>query len=304
MADKPDDAQPAASAAPPSPVPDTTVPAAPAQADQAAVTPAPAAVDSSSSVAGAVTAGDEAKPEAVAAEAAPASEPTLLEKFDTEAAAGEKPAADAKPADKPGEPGAEKPGEAPKAEAAPLPPVDYFKDVKIPDAVTLDDAQRGEVSGALDLLRSGKHAEGTQKLFDLHAKTMQDYADQLGRDQWTKFNETRKGWVDRVKSDNILGGAGHNTAMATVARMRDMAMSSAPRDSEQYKSDQKDFGEFLRATGAGDHPAFLRLLHNFGKWFDEPALPPVDARPPPNPGRPAGESRRGRMYPTMNGDGR
>ena len=117
-------------------------------------------------------------------EAAPASEPTLLETFDAEKAKpvelkpGEKPLEA-----KPGEAKVEaKPGEKP-AEAAPaLPAVDYFKDVKIPETIKVDDTQRADVTKALDSIRSGNSVEGVQQLFTLHEKTMKDYAAQLQRD--------------------------------------------------------------------------------------------------------------------------
>ena len=277
--------EPVAAAPVPSPIPQAPEIAAPVQADQTAALPAAPAVPDPPLAAGAEPV---AKPEAV-----PASEPTLLESFDAEKAKpvelepGEKPA-EAKPAAVEAKPG-EKPAEP--ALAA----VDYFKDVKIPETIKVDDTQRADVTKALDSIRSGKSVEGVQQLFTLHEKTMKAYAEQLQRDQWAAFNETRKGWRTEVMADPVLGGAGHNTAMGAIARMRDLAVPEA---------DRKDFETFLRVTGAGDHPAFLKVMHNFARYFDEPPLPPEGARPPPNPGRPAGESRRSRMYPSMqNGTG-
>jgi hypothetical protein len=290
--------EPAAPAAPAaSPIAE---PAVPAQADQAAAIPAPAVEIVAPAAAGA----EPAKPDA------PASEPTLLENFDTEKAKAEpKPGAQAAEAKVDAKPGDEKPAEIKpgekSTEAAPaLPAVDYFKDVKIPETIKVDDAQRAGVTGALDALRSGKVSEGVQQLFDLHEKTMQAYAKDLQRQQWVAFNETRKGWRTEVMADPVLGGAGHNTAMGAIARMRDLAVSDQKPGTPEYEAQRKEFETFLRVTGAGDHPAFLRMLHNFGRYFDEPPLPPEGARPPPNPGRPAGENRRARMYPSMqNGRG-
>jgi len=296
MADPVDDQSAAAvTAAPSSPpaTPDVPESAAPAHADQVAVTPAP---------------GVESSPAPGAEPIVPEAEPTLLEKFDAEAAKtdeGEKkPDApvEAKPGDaKPTE--AAKAPEAKPVEAAKPEPVDYFKDVTIPETIKVDDAQRGEVTKALDSIRAGKVSDGVQQLFALHDSTMKDYAEQLRRDQWTAFNDTRKGWRTEVMADPILGGAGHNTAMGAIARMRDLAISDAKPGSDEYKQHAKEFETFLRVTGAGDHPAFLRMLHNFARYFDEPPLPPEGIRPPPNIGRQPGD-RRGRMYPSMNGTGR
>ncbi len=295
--------QPAPAATPASaPAPSPEI-AAPVQADLAAATTAPAA-ELPPSAAGAEP---PAKPEE------PAREPTLLEQFDAKKAEESKPAE--KPAEKPADVAKpddsgkkpEETGKIPDAakpvEAAPVVEpvaVDYFKDVKIPETIALADNERKDVTGALDLLRSGKTSEGVQKLFDLHAQTMSQYAEGLRKEQWDTFNDTRKNWVTRVKADPILGGAGHQTAMGTIARMRDLALSSDKPGTEAYTAHKKEFDEFLAVTGAGDHPAFLRMLHNFGRYFDEPALPPDNPRPPSSgPGRPAGESRKARMYPSM-----
>lgn len=285
--------EPAAPAAPAaSPIPE---PAAPVLPDAAISAPA---VEVASPAAGAAPV--EAKPDI------PAAEPTLLETFDAEKAKAAEPKPGEKPAEakveaKPGEekPAEVKPGEKPAEVAPALPAVDYFKDVKFPETIKADDAQKAGVAKALDNLRAGKTTEGVQDLINLHEKTMQAYADDLRRQQWTAFNDTRKGWRTEVMADPILGGAGHNTAMGAIARMRDMAVSDEKPGTPQYEAQRKEFESFLRVTGAGDHPAFLRMLHNFGRYFDEPPLPPEGARPPPNPGRPAGENRRSRMYPSM-----
>lgn len=285
MADPTEDPAPAAlPAIPPVPASDTV--AAPVQADPASSAAAVAPAADSQPAAGA----ESPKPVEPAKPEASVAEPTLLEKFDAEKAKGAEAA-------KPGDP--DKPVET--APAPELPKLDYFKDVKIPETIRLDDAQRGDVTAALDALRGGKTAEGVQKLFDLHDKTMQAYAEQLSRDQWATFNETRKVWRTQVMADPVLGGAGHNTAMGAIARMRDLAVSDAKAGTKEYEAQRAQFDEMLRVTGAGDHPAFLRFVHNFARFFDEPALPPEGARPPPNPGHPAGESRKARMYPSMNG---
>ena len=298
MADPVDDQSAQPAAAPASiPSTETQASAAPVIADQVAATSAPA-VDTSPA------AGAEPSP----APAATEPEPTLLEKFDAEkakTAEGEKkPDAtiEAKPADaKPAE--TVKAPDAKPVEAAKPEPIDYFKDVTIPETIKVDDAQRGDVTKALDSIRAGKVSDGVQQLFALHETTMKDYAEQLRRDQWTAFNKTNQDWKNAVMGDPVLGGAGHNTAMGAIARMRDLAVSDAKPGSDEYKADVKEFETFLRVTGAGNHPAFLRMLHNFARYFDEPPLPPEGIRPPLNIGRQPGD-RRGRMYPSMNGTGR
>lgn len=256
-------------------------PAAPAAA---APDPAPAPVAAVQPDAGAPAA---AAPTEPAAPAAPAPEPTLLQKHDAAAAAATKPADPAKPAEPPkpsaAAPDPAKPTEPASAEppAAPtLEPVEYA--YTLPDTIQMDEATRGAFHTALDAFRTDP-AAGAQGLIDLHNRTMQQYAEHLAAEQHRVFNETRKAWRTEVMASEDMGGAGHETAMGAIARMRDLFVPEA---------DRAAFDQFLMVTGAGDHPAFLRLLHNAARHFDEAPLPPPDPRPAPNGGqRPTGRLR-------------
>ena len=126
----------------------------------------------------------------------------------------------------------------------------------------------------------------------MHAATMQEYATAVAqetakrqRDVWA---ETQKNWRTRVLADAEVGGAGHNTAIAACARMRDEFISSAPKGSARYNKEMAEFQEFDAWTGASNHPAFLRIMHNVARVFDEPqaASIPVDIRPSKSNGRP------------------
>jgi hypothetical protein len=285
----------------PSPSPVATEPAVPVQADQPAV---PAASPTAPT-------GDAADPSAPKPDATAKADdglgPTLLEEFDASkkpAAAPVDPAApkpaDAKPVDpaKPADPAAAAAAPAAGAPVA-LPPVDYFKDVAIPETIKIADDQRTELAGALDLIRGGNASEGMGKLVSLHEKAMQSYAEQVVKDQWSSFRKTNEDWRTQVMADPLLGGAGHKTAMAAVARMRDMAVSNHKPGTPEHEADRRSFDDFLKSTGAGNHPAFLRMMHNFSRAFDEPAMPPADIRVPKDIGRAPGD-RRSRMYPSMN----
>lgn len=207
---------------------------------------------------------------------------TLLEKFDAEKAETEKPAekaedktADEKPADGEKKPEEPKPDDAPK-EAAPLEPVDYFEKLTIPETIVMDDEMKGKVASAFDAFRADP-AAGAQGLIDLHNETMQTYADHVSKEQHRVWNETRKGWVTEAMADPVIGGAGFQTAMGKIAEMRDMFVPEA---------DKPAFEQFLRVTGAGDHPAFLRMMHTAARHFGAPAMPPPGAKPAPNNGKP------------------
>src|ERR1035437_1973852 len=213
--------------------------------------------------------------------APPSERPTLLEKAAEAAAAKDAAKPDAKPAevdpkaakpdDKAAKPSdaakpAEKPGEkeaasAKPAEAAAAPTAIDFTKFKMPDALkdtTADTPQMVEFTGALtEALKSPQDAG--QKLLDMHAAAMTEYANQTLKNQIKAFNETRNGWAKDVMGDAQIGGAGHDTAMGAIARMRDMLVSTAQPGTKEYAADHKALDTFLRVTGAGDHPVFLRM---------------------------------------------
>lgn len=228
--------------------------------------------------------------------------PTLLEGVKTEEPTVEaKPAevkpeekpADAKPAEiKPVEAAKpeEKPAEAKPAEVVAEAPVTYTE-FKLPEGIVPDKDRMGAYT---ETLRKHKLTQEVgQELLDLHSNSLKTYAESLLQNQHKTFADTRAQWRKDVMADPELGGAGHQTAMGAVARVRDQLVSQARVGTEQYKTDMQNFEQFLRVTGAGDHPVFLKLLHNAARFFDEPGLPPPGAQPSPSNGqRPGRRSMR------------
>jgi len=188
-------------------------------------------------------------------------------------------APEAKPDDKPAEKAPEPP--APEIKAEPR----VYEAFKLPEGLTADEKQIGEFTGILDNAALSPQ-ERAQQLMDLHGKAMQTFAERTLENQHRAFADMRKGWRTQVMADEEIGGAGHQTAMTAIARMRDMLVP---------QKDRKAFEEFLLATGAGDHPAFLRILHNAARHFDEPAVPAQTPKPAPNNGRRPG-SKMSRLY--------
>lgn len=281
-------------AAPAAPAAETAAPAAPAapespharptlleQFDADAAASAKAAVDKAAAETG-TKAAEPAKP---AEPAAPA-----VEKVDAVAAAKEtKPAAEAKPVE------AAKPAEAvkPAVPAAAPEPIKY--DFKMPETMAGTKADDPGIQAFTGVLNEAKAPpEVGQKLLDMHADRMMAFAQQMRDEQFKVFNQTREDWAKEVKSDPEIGGAGYQTAMGAIARMRDLFVSSHPTTSPEYQKDRASFEQFLRVTGAGDHPAFLRFAHNVAASFDEPALPPPGAKPVANNGQAPG-GRRGKV---------
>lgn len=283
------------SVAPASPAPAAPEVPATAQPDLAAAVVAPAPADAPPSADAGVISPEPASPEPKL---------TLLQQHDAEVAAEVKPPAAAEvPADAPKpENAAAAPIEPAAAVVDPAAPIDYFKEVTIPEAIKLEDAQRGEFTGALDALRTGDLKGGVQKLMDMHNGAMQQYADHLASEQQRVWSETNQNWVKAAMADPVLGGAGHKTAMAQVAIARDAFVSRAAPNSPQFQKDLTEFNQFLEATGAGNHPAFLKMMHNAARYAREATPPPPDPGVPRDIGRAPGRKGLGSIYkhPTSN----
>lgn len=266
---------------------------------------APAAVPVADPAPAAVDAGAAPAAETGQAKAAPVAEPTLLETAaaaaqttdkpaDGAAAEAEKPAGD-KPADKPAEeakPAGDNPQETDKtegekpaeaagdkpAEAAVKPePVDYK--YELPETLKMDDAIKGDVHSAFDAFRADP--ANAQPLIDLHARMLTEGIKAEQDRQWDFFNDTRKTWRQAVMADEVIGGSGHQTAMTAIAQMRDTFASDHKPGTAEHAADLQAFDGMLRATGVGDHPVFLRMMHRVSQVYGEPGIGPTDIKPAP-----------------------
>lgn len=260
MADpKPEGANGPDPAAPPT----AATPAAAAPAPAATPTPAPAAA-----------AGD-AAPAAASAPAAPTAAPADVAPAQpdaTETPPSPKPSllgeAAAKPAPEPAKPAEAAPAtpETPPEEAAPP----TYEKFNLPEGITLQEEQLGNYVKIL-----GEHKapqELGQKLLDFHLGEIARLQKAASDAQHDVFNRTREEWVDQIKSDPDLGGNRFHTALRTAASVI-----------EQYggtPEQQAELRAALNYTGAGDHPALVRLLHNIGKSLTTEARPVVATKPP------------------------
>jgi hypothetical protein len=282
--------------------------AAPAASVPAAVSPGPQPAPSS-----AVVDGAGAKP-AVAVEVKPAevkpaevkpaevkpaepakpldhtTEPSLLETIKpAEAKAGEAGAkADAKPGEKPSDKPGDKPdaGTKPDGAVAPeaaAPPV--FQPYTLPEGITLDNERVGAFNNLL--IEQTTPQERGQKLIEMHVAEMQRFAKHVSDEQQTVFANTRADWRKQAMADEEYGGSGWQTSLRTIADMRDQFVAEQHREA---------FNNFLRVTGAGDHPEFLRFLYNVGRKFQEPAPLNISFQPPPDIGRAPRGGKRGTLY--------
>ncbi len=199
---------------------------------------------------------------------------------------------------KEGEPKTEEPKAEDKPVEPPKPdPVDYK--FTIPEIITMDDAQKGEFTGALDEFRANP-AEGAQKLIDLHVKSLEAHAAAVERNQYAVFNQTRADWNKQAMADPEFGGSGYQTSLSQVARVRDAVISDHKPGTKGHDADLKAFNEACRITGCGDHPVILKMFKRMSKFMAEPAPSPPGGKPPPNNGTNPNRSRAERMYDRTN----
>jgi hypothetical protein len=183
---------------------------------------------------------------------------------------------------KPEEP---KPGDPPKPEAAPAPAYE-FKPYQLPEGIKIsDDARLKTFNDTLTQADLDPQARG-QALMDLFISEQRDLATHLAQEQHRVFAEMRKSEYAKVRADPELGGAGHDTVKTVVAEFRDRFLKN--------EAERKEFNDFLRTTGAGDFPAFWRILYRGGKQFKEPS-PRPQGTPPPDIGRQPGGTKQGRL---------
>lgn len=233
-------------------------------------------------------------------EAAHTETPTLL--------TGERPEAPAEATETPAEPPAESPAEAdetkpadePKepeaAEAKPEGEVETeptaepeplaYEPPTLPEGVELDAERMAAFDAAIGKVQVPP--ETRQQLVDMFLEERQAWEEHARQEQHRLFADTRRQWRDQVLGDEELGGAAHQTAIASCLRMIDQFVP---------EKDRAAFDQMLNITGAGDHPAMLKLLHSIARKFDAPGTVMQPNNPPPDRGGAGGRGRRMRdMY--------
>ena len=184
----------------------------------------------------------------------------------------EKPKVEEKPAET-----AEKPPEQPEKPK--------YEPFKLPDGVTADEKRLDSFRDIAS--RHGLDQNSAQELLDMHLNAIQAYAAQAEQAAVQAKTDRIRGWRQNSLGDEQIGGSGHHTAMMAAARMRDLLVPDARKEA---------FTAMLEETGIGDHPEFIRIFHNAARLFDEPAAPPIPARPVPDRGGNGKVSRSAVMY--------
>lgn len=126
---------------------------------------------------------------------------------------------------------------------------------KFDDGVKIDDAIMTEFSGiAKEMNLSQANA---QKLANFYAAKMTAH----GAAQEAAWAATVKEWGDQVRTDKEIGGANLDANIALARKVLDRHGSPELR-------------QMLDTTGAGNHPALVRLLVKVGKDMGEDAIQP------------------------------
>lgn len=205
-----------------------------------------------------------------------------------------------KPKEEAAKPEGQKAAEAEAAvEAEPEPvtlePIEWTKTYELPEAIVMDDTLRGRFHETLDAFRADP-AQSVQPLIDLHYEAMQNFSQKVFQDQQDTFLKTRETWRKQLAADEEFGGDKWDARRPAIVTTRNDLVSSAEPGSERYAKEWREFNEFCRITGAGDHPVMFRLLNNAASKLQEPGIPGHlgDQKPAPN-GRAPG-SKRGILY--------
>jgi hypothetical protein len=151
----------------------------------------------------------------------------------------------------------------------------------LPEGFKADDALIGRFNETLTKADLNPQARG-QELLNMHAEAMTRYSEQVAEQQMKLFSDTRRSWRDQIKADLEMGGPSYNSTLKDAAEMRDLFVSPAH---------MQEFDEFCRFTGAGDHPAFTRLMRAIARRFKEPGPKTPAFTPPSDIGqKPAGRA--------------
>ncbi len=172
------------------------------------------------------------------------------------------------------------------AEPVALPTYEPFK---APEGVTLDGnvtKSFTEILGKYEVATKADHAavqQFGQELTNFYLAEQTRQRSEL----MENFNAMRDGWRKAVSTDADLGGATLPTTLAAAGALIEQYGGTAEQ--------QAELRQVLKITGAGDHPAMVRLFRNAGKHLA------TEGRPVPatNPKNPALQPRSQRRYPSL-----
>lgn len=160
---------------------------------------------------------------------------------------------------------------APEGGAAPNPPPVAeavapltLADIAIPEGYTVPEEAMTSFLGLMNDPELSPAVRAT-KLVELQASVVQSIGESLAKEIETTWTETRNQWKKEAEALPELGGDKLPLTLSTIKKGLD-----------SLKVD-KSFYEALNLTGAGDHPAVIRVLHALTKNLVEGG--PVSGQP-------------------------
>lgn len=139
--------------------------------------------------------------------------------------------------------------EAPTPAGAP----DTYANWNLPEGWTLDEGVKTQVNDLFKELNLSQ--EGGQKALDFYIKQTEDAAQQ----PYKLYEAMRQGWRDEISRDPVIGGK-LDQVKQTVGRALNVL-----GDTKLAQS----FREAMDLTGAGDNPAFIRVLYALAQRVTE-----------------------------------
>ena len=177
------------------------------------------------------------------------------------------------------------PVEAKTEEAKPAGAPETYADFVIPEGATVDKAA---INAATPIFKElGLSQDQAQKLVDLYPKLTGD----IVKANNDAYNAMREGWVSELKADKDIG-----------SRLDHVSAEIGKLKARMPAEMQASFNEAMNLTGAGDHPAVVKMLFEFTKLVNEGSH--VAGGGPSEHGQNrSGQSKRpslaGAMYPNL-----
>jgi len=134
-----------------------------------------------------------------------------------------------------------------------------------PEGITLDPEQLTpflEIMNSPDLSR----AELAQKLVDYQVSAQVAAGEAAEAAATSTWDDAQKEWQTAAAALPVIGGAALPQTLATIKK----GLTAAGADASTF--------EALSLTGAGNHPAMIKILHSLTKSYAE--TPPVAGSPP------------------------
>lgn len=158
---------------------------------------------------------------------------------------------------------------APVAEAAPtFTPIDFAKDVKLPEGVVVDENVSKEFTAIVNDPKLSR-AEMAQKLVDLQIKNAGDASTKLSETGKQNWETLQTDWQKLCQTDPDIGGDKLPVAEQNIGRLLDTFGTPALR-------------AVFDLTGAGNHPEMVKFMNKVQVKLDEYKEP--SPPPPPNAG--------------------